>query len=311
MSLRNGLRSYWDGRGTNMVVHALVQHPDFRAALDISDEQYEYMRNITLNLGRMLSGHPEYREIVQEKMAMLIDPFAQDVDFDEETLGRYFSLQERMSVLQMNVMHDAIDDALTPEQWQKVGESLLSMMGTMPIVSPRLFEVLNLTDAQREQMEEIKKELEPEFERQLEDYVRNQMFLQNRHRNELERQDNLNNANNAERQARSQAIWERLSDDPEFRRASEEIRTRGKAFAVQFKTKMFDVLTDAQWERLLYLVDNPPHLVGTNREIPEEQRRERDVWVPGPDSWRPGMPIPESYRIQRNTERRFPRPTNQ
>ena len=39
--------------------------------------------------------------------------------------------------------------------------------------SPRVFEVLNLTDAQREGMDRIKKELEPELERHLAIYGNN------------------------------------------------------------------------------------------------------------------------------------------
>ena len=93
---------------------------------------------------------------------------------------------------------------------------------------------------------------------------------------------------------------------------------------------MFDVLTDEQWVHLQELVDNPPeHVrvlvnrlrmlqasdfrlnVDENESVSEAERvsADSDIWMPGPDSWRPGMPLPESYRIQRNTGN-FPRPQN-
>ena len=76
---------------------------------------------------------------------------------------------------------------------------------------------------------------------------------------------------------------------------------------------MFDVLTDEQWRRLQDLIDNPPAHARVLVQKLREQRGETEenknnIWVPGPGSWRPGDPIPEVYRIQRNTRGNFPRP---
>ena len=286
MNVRYRLRAYWDGRRTNFFTLGLLQDADLRAAWNVSDEQFEYIQNPN-NLGQMLSNHPEYRVIMADRGG---------------------GTGERLNALLMEVWSDAIDEALTPEQRQRVGESQLAMMGNRPIVSPSLFEVLNLTDAQREQMEAIKRELEPEFERHLDDYVRDQIFLQNKLHVEREKQGFVFNEA-PETRERLRAISAQVSESPEFRRVSEEMRSRNSAFSTQFQTRMLDVLTDEQWERLQYLVDNPPHLA--HRRVLEQPRRESDVWVPGADSWRPGMPIPEEYRQQRNLDRRFPRPANQ
>ncbi|MCL2004702.1 MAG: hypothetical protein FWG73_00930 [Planctomycetaceae bacterium] len=85
---------------------------------------------------------------------------------------------------------------------------------------------------------------------------------------------------------------------------------RERALAMQFKVKMFDVLTDEQWERMQDLVDHPPEYINVFLKKVQENREKnaRDAsWQPGVDSWRPGDAIPEGYRWERNTRGGFPR----
>ena len=201
-------------------------------------------------------------------------------------------------------------------------EAQLVAMGEMPIISPYIFEVLGLTDTQRQQMEEIKRELEPEFERHIEEFARGQMIVLNKLFDEFEKQGSFNNTGNLGQeiirtmQENTVAATRKLmAEDPEFRRITEELQSKGTAFSTQFQVKMFDVLTDEQWRRLQELIDNPPPHAQIFMERLRQQRGEAaesegDVWQPGPGSWRPGMPIPEEYRERRNLDRRFPRPQN-
>jgi Ni/Co efflux regulator RcnB len=77
-------------------------------------------------------------------------------------------------------------------------------------------------------------------------------------------------------------------------------------------TKMFDVLTDEQWARLQKLIDNPPeHAKAYAKKLKEqmgESEKTGGAWQPGPNSWRPGDPIPEQYRQQREEQRTRQRP---
>ena len=86
----------------------------------------------------------------------------------------------------------------------------------------------------------------------------------------------------------------------------------GRALADRLKIEMFDVLNDAQWERMLDLIDNPPEYVKKAiARIRKEMGTEDSSsggWQPGPGSWRPGDAIPEAYRQERNTRGNFPRP---
>jgi Ni/Co efflux regulator RcnB len=103
---------------------------------------------------------------------------------------------------------------------------------------------------------------------------------------------------------------------PELFREMDAITETGKGLANQLKFKMFDVLTDEQWKRMIDLIDNPPDYV---KKLLAERRKAREAaanqtankpgeWMPGPNSWRPGDPVPEQYRQQRNERQgHFPR----
>jgi Ni/Co efflux regulator RcnB len=171
-----------------------------------------------------------------------------------------------------------------------------------------MFEVLNLTDAQKRQMERIKNDLEPEFEKNLDNTVNHQMVYLHKMHAEHKKQVGLGNTRSAQENLNTL-----LKEDPEFKKAHDEIHAQGKAFATQFRTKMFDVLTDEQWNRLLKLLDNPPEYIRSWRKKikdAEEAAKKAGTWTPGPNSWRPGDPIPEGYRQQRNERGRFPRGEN-
>jgi len=102
---------------------------------------------------------------------------------------------------------------------------------------------------------------------------------------------------------------------PELNAATEFRKRLGNALII----RMFDVLTDEQYARVIDLIDNPPDYVvallkrwreqsGESEESKEVEEGEKSgVWIPGPNSWRPGDPIPGAYRIERETRSRFPR----
>ncbi|MDR0328079.1 MAG: hypothetical protein LBI05_07285 [Planctomycetaceae bacterium] len=309
MGMKNALRSLWEGRGANVMVNSFVQTPETHTALGISAEQIQQLRSPMTNLRE----NPEFQKIMEEMQALQDpnDPLMQNAD--EETKDRFAKIQGRLSAVAMDSMSENVDKVLTAEQKQKIGEAQLAMMGEMPFVVPNMFEALHLTDAQKQQMEKIKQDIEPEFEKHLETFAENGAIVANKLIGEMEkfrREGNITSVEDA--QQRAQSITQKLmKEDPEFKKAQDEIQSQGKAFATMFKTKMFDVLTDEQWERLQNLVDNPPELAKILLKKLKEQRGEAEKsgssWMPGPDSWKPGDPLPEQYRQERNTRRNFPR----
>ena len=321
VGMKNAFRSFWDGRGGNLMAVGLFADPDIRGAFDVSDEQYQQIQQVQTGMVPALQRDPRFQEIVKEMQAIQNpnDPFMQNAD--AETIDKFGAIQGRIVSLSMDFMSDAIGNVLTPEQNQKMLEAQLASMGEMPIIAPNMFEALNLTDAQRQHMERIKQELEPEFEKNLETFANGTMAMMNIMFDELEKQGFEMGDGNAEEMLnkmkdlgeKMQGIQKKLiAEDQEFKRIHDELQNNGKAFSKQFKLKMFDVLNDEQWARLQLLIDNPPEyakaLLKKMKEQSGQAKQAGGGWQPGPHSWQPGDPIPVEYRQQRNTPGNFPRP---
>ena len=318
------LRQFWDGRGANLLTLAAANEDDaVRDTFGISKEQMELINK------RMYAAMESAEELMfgssfqnfMEEMGAFSDNWEPNEEamqrIQEEVMRRtqehIEGAPEAMATLMINAITEAMDDVLTPEQRQTVNEATLANLAELPIVSPEVFEVLNLTDAQREQMEWIKKELEPEFEEVLEKWVDGTLAMEKR-RNEALDEEAYRDLDHTESE-------KKLAEDPEFKRISAEMQTLSRTFSTRFRMRMFDVLTDAQWMRLQELIDNPPEhalvlrkkmreLLNVGEEVAKVSEAGSEAgteWVPGPGSWQPGDPIPIQYRIERNTRRPFPR----
>ncbi|MCL2710480.1 MAG: hypothetical protein FWE95_06340 [Planctomycetaceae bacterium] len=297
------VRLLWNGQGANWMVFAgAMSEPEIATAWGISEEQIQQViERWDATMEQM--GYPMDAVSLRLLEAMgLTEEEADDWVPDAETIGwlqdNLFGIMEdtldAMSSMVDTTIADAFDEFLTPEQLRTMQEAQLANIGKLPFFSPNMFEALNLTDAQREQMEQIKQELQPELEALLENWVDGIMASLNEEYSEFEEE------------------------------SYEELLSRGRAFATQFKIAMFDVLTVEQWIRLQNLIDNPPEhalafrkvlreLLGVSDEESENEESAAvgieagGMWIPGPNAWRPGDAIPEAYRIERNTRRQFPR----
>jgi Spy/CpxP family protein refolding chaperone len=306
------VRSCWDGWNENLMVVSLLNDPNIRDAWNISDEQFRQIQDADKNFGGELMKNPEFLKTVGEMRAIQKpdDPFMENAD--EETKTMFQDVQERMAIVSIAVRSDAVVNLLTPEQKQKVREAQLANMSEMPIITPNMFVALNLTDAQKQQMEKIKKELEPEFEKHLESFANGQMIVANKVFEELEKQGGDEfSVMTILREKGEATLQKMLADDPALKKVYEDTMSQGKAFSTQFQTKMFDVLTDEQWTRLQKLIDNPPeHAKAFGKKLKEQSgvAEKSGAWQPGPNSWRPGDPIPAGYLQQREERQgRFPR----
>ena len=299
-------RATWNGSLSTTL--GLLEHPGFREAWDISGEQYQQITAIQRD--REYRSSPEYLEIEAEMDKQLNEPPLRGAD-ERTRMDKFLECQEKLSAIGWESRGNALDSFLTAEQKQKIREFELVNMSNWRFISFHSFEAFDLTDAQRQELEAIKKEFEPEFERQLQDFVNREDLDNQMHRMvkaEFERQGG---GDYKEFNARQGIIRAKMqAENPEFNRMHEKMVAERELFAVQFRTKMFDVLTDEQWDRFQELLDNPPDYINAWRKRlkeAEEAAKKAGAWQPGPGSWRPGDPIPEQYRQQRNERRRFPR----
>jgi hypothetical protein len=291
-SLRHNLLSFWTGNGTSLFIDSFLHIEDSREAFGISQEQYQ---KIVSWMG------PDSTELHREMMQLDIETpggiLAEDAS--EEVQQKWADLSQRSSDIFKEGWFKNIYETLTPDQLQTIREYQIATMSEYPFVSTNMFEALDLSGKQKQQLEEIKKKLYPEFEKNANKY--------------FEREKTHWQKIVAFRHAKTPEEKERI-----YKELQQDRQELSKGLVSELKIKMFDVLTDEQWDRFLKLVDDPPDYIkrriakmrgdkGEDKGDNKAGATGAEVWTPGPDSWRPGDPVPEEYRQERNQRRRFPR----
>ena len=217
------------------------------------------------------------------------------------------ALSSRTAWLSIREMQTKLNQVLEPEQRLLLAEISFQAAGGLDshFLNDQLLDVVNLTDAQKEQMRRINAEFEAED------------MASRQQRGEGPPTFDWLNATQEQRDEYSlaQIAIQRAH------RESDEARIK------QFAERTIAVLTPEQRERAERLTAEAPALVGrfmfrgqgaSGAVHPDRGQQGQNVqvprvpvYVPHAGSWRPGDPIPEEYRQQRNLDRRFPRPANQ
>ena len=244
--MKQQARSFWNGQCQTLNVMLMGNH-EFRVALHVSDEQYRQYQNIMRDFIET-----SFRYFDKDDSFFLQSECYEhtEIEMKGTMIGITFFVNPFYAVA-----NATLNDILTPQQKQMMLEAQLVAMDKMPIFSTDIFEALDLSSLQRQEVVRIKEELEPEFERHLEMFVRNRMVLDRKLDSEHAKgvRDSEGNRENTE------DIKKRLmEEDQEFRKIQNEIQTHSKVFSTQFRTRMFNILTDEQLLRLQELIDNPP-----------------------------------------------------
>ena len=194
-------RGNWNGLGGNGIIIALLSDPEFRAELAMSDAQYKRIQETAKDI-QDIQKNPELMKLDREIMGIeeAHGPTLQNAD--EETVANYLDLYDRWRYLTTKSVDygdlhphnltDVLEMTLTPEQKQKMKEvQLAAALSDVSIFSPNMFEALGLSDAQKNEMEKIKKELDLEFEAILEDIATRKLMNQNKIHDAMEKQGTL------------------------------------------------------------------------------------------------------------------------
>jgi len=324
--------SLWNDDGWHpTTVETFLFRPDVRAEIGISARQQQNIRDATRNTSYSTAEDPVIKAMHEEIAQFVREARGRIADAPEETQKRYRELLEqlpiktveRMEATQKKNMTNAINEYLTPDQLLKIKAYQIHNMSNTSFLSPSMFEALDLSDAQRKQLGDIKKGMEPEYEKFVDRLIDARLKLSEKH--QAEYAQFLDGVTDPAARAnvffdhRKEVVEKVNQAHPELQQKLDEITEFGKNFAERLKVEMFDVLTDEQWERMTDLIDNPPDYVAlltaqhrvareNNDNRPSERQPGFDAWTPGPNSWQPGDPIPEAYRQERNTRGTFPRP---
>ena len=297
----------WNNENPNFRMVELLRDDTFREGIGVSKEQFQIIQTIMSGVDTTLNNDPRLKPFMDEMNEFEKEhgnPFVISADTPEEAVDKFRDIRARMGMkyheVRMEEMTNAINDNLTSDQLKRVKEFRISTMSEYSFISPSMFDALNLSDGQKEQLEEIKKLLESEFEKHVDKHVEfEKKYTERLNDGLMGKLRDLPDDESRQRfvKDRSKKIQEELQ--PERNKLLES----SKALGDKLKIEMFDVLTDEQWNRMVDLIDNPPDYV---KAILKKVQEQRGVWVPGPNSWRPGDPIPEGYRQQRQERGRFP-----
>ena len=299
-------RSLWEGTGTSSMIFALVTHsPDFQEALGVSAEQVEQLKAATFTI----AANPDFAAATAEieKLTSPNDPYFMKAS--PETTKAYLAATEKMTKAMTLLMPQEMDKLITPEQKQRMLEIQIAAMGVFPIPTPEMFEALDLTDEQREQLEVIKKEMEVDFDRICDELTESQHAAMGAVYAQMQ-QDGVKVANFGELDAKINEAIKKLEtkSGKDYRMTAEEKVKSAQDFTKTLKFKMFDVMTDAQMKKMWDLINKPPKYM--DKILPKlkksyEERSKTPGWQPGSNAWQPGDPIPADYIEHRKAK--FPK----
>jgi Ni/Co efflux regulator RcnB len=314
---RRAMRVYWDNSRPEILARHVDNYEDLREGIGISPEQYQIIQDArviqTTQDGQVISNYPVISAIHNEISEFTAKhPGVQyGENVTEETRKKYFELMEKNQEAMKEVITNSVINNLTPDQLEKVKEFHISIMSEGMYVSPGMFEILNLSDEQKKQLDEIKKEMESEFEKHVDIVTELGLIFAEKTLNELNKLDSETmqmQGNQIEQMKILEEVQDKIrKSDAEVKQMEGKLLNFSKALANKLKIKMFDVLTDAQWDRMTDLIDNPPEYV---KKLMRKKYGDDEPggWQPGPNSWRPGDPIPEQYRQEREERRTKHRP---
>jgi len=309
------MSSVWNDSSANPQVMDWLGQDDFRAGVGVSREQVQRIQSTMQNVGDNLPNEPALQSYHQELRNFMEEtqggPFAPNAT--EATQARFFELQANLHTKAQSIalekLQYAINENLTPDQLKRVKEFQISIMSENPMVSPGMFEALDLSVAQKSQLDDIKKDMEPAFRKNIDRMADTQWNLQKKVLDKA-RENGINleemTDSTEKKKIMDDLVKNVLESDPMFHQQMRETMEGGKEIAGKLRSRMIDMLSDEQRKRMTDLIDNPPDYVIKMTGRLRNEADHGDQWRPGPDSWKPGDGIPAEY-LKHQEERRFPR----
>jgi len=232
------------------------------------------------------------------------DPFFERATEEQKTALREATMW-RLSFL-VGGIQTVIEETLTPEQMLQVRKLEMQLMPAIGIPFPSMFEPLGLTDEQKEEMNQIADEMKAEFDRLTleeaklkgERLVATYGLLEGK-----------SFASRDEFQKALSDVHRQYVPSEEMRKRSNDLREQGIKFTTLLQNRLMNVLTDEQLGEMQKILDESPAFVKqvlAEFKARQEAAQQSPTYIPGPDSWRPGNPMPMQIREERQRSR-FPR----
>jgi hypothetical protein len=180
----------------------------------------------------------------------------------------------------------------------------------MGIPFPSMYDPLGLTEDQKKEMNKITDELKVEFDRLAleEAKLKSERLLSTPGALLMEKVRENSFASQEEfKKALSDARHQTVPSE-EMRKKYVDLRERGTKLVTSLQARLMDVLTDAQLDKMQKILDETPRFAKQMiaQSKAQQAQKKSPQYVPGPDSWRPGDPVPVQFKEERRRNR-FPR----
>ena len=309
----NSFRSPWNDQGTWRSLNVMLRNGG-EAELGLSDDQKQQLSALYQSNSLSAEWHrqmrenptPEYTQAEEALAAARIpgDPLLERATESQKNAYREASLAQL--TLFTADMQAKIQETLTPEQMLIVRKFEIQLMSEA-VPFPSMFEALGLTGDQKEEMKAIADELKPEFERltmeaailKAETVTSAYKLLEGKSFSSLEEFN----------KARSDAYWNYAPNET-IRKKNADLGERWKNLLTRLQARSIDVLTDEQLDKWAQILDETPEFAKkllAHMRVNREEQKKSPTYVPGPDAWQPGMPLPVEIKEERK-KGTFPRP---
>ena len=254
---------------------------------------------------------PELAQARKELISVLIpdDPLLERAT--EKQKDAILEADTKIELLFQKTLQAAIEETLTPEQMREVKKLEIQLMPQVGIPFPTMFEILDLTDEQKKEMDKIVSEIKPEYDRLIKEFIMLEIEeMYSMRRNELKGKtfDSLEELH----KCFGEIHRRRVMANPDGGKRGMEFMDRGTRLATLMQDRMMNVLTDEQLVKMQEILDATPMAVKkmlATIKMMQTAAKLSPTYVPGPDSWRPCMPVPKQFMEERKA-RRFPRSEN-
>ena len=217
----------------------------------------------------------------------------------------YREAEMMTSMLWHEALQKDIEETLTHEQMLKVRKLEMQLMPELGIPFPSMFDTLELTDEQKKEMNRIADEMKAEYEGLIrevttlkaERIVSTYGLLKGKTFTSREEFDKS-----------LRDIHRQYVPSEETRKKNKDLQERGTKFTSLLQNRLMNVLTDEQLDMMQKIMDESPRFVRQRLvrfKAEREGQSKSPTYTPGPDSWRPGDPLPAQFKEERK-RRPFP-----
>ena len=307
------LSSPWSGQGSWIPLRMFLRTGN-EAELGLTDTQKErfsflYKENeLGVEWFRKMHENPtpEFAQAMEAARAAEIpdDRFFERASEEQKNAFREATMMTTR--LWLEGMQAEIEETLSPEQMLQVRKLEMQLMPELGIPYPSMFDPLDLTDEQKKDMNKISDEMRGEFDHLLQESVKIK----------AERLASVSQSLQGKPFSSHGEFWKSFQEEHRqfvpseaMRKKSMDLHEQGTKLMTLLRTRLMNVLTDEQLDRMQQIMDESPEFV---KQVLAEFKKRREAqakapgYVPGPDSWRPGDPVPAQFKEEHRTGR-FPR----